>query len=165
METVGERLLYVDTDSNIFVHSPGDVVPPTGNFVGGLTSELKPGQFIRKFVSLGRMQQKFYSRKKTLTFLFPGPKSYAYQTNNLQTVCEVKGFTLGGHAEAIIKFESMLAMLNGSGPFVVPYPNALVRNKRKYKINQVDQSKRFAMTYDKRRNTEWETLPYGNVPL
>jgi hypothetical protein len=40
-------------DSIVYVTKPGQPNPPTGNFLGDLTDELKPGQFITEFVSLG----------------------------------------------------------------------------------------------------------------
>ena len=40
------RILYFDTDSVIFVSRPGVIDPPTGDFLGDLTNELKPGQHI-----------------------------------------------------------------------------------------------------------------------
>jgi hypothetical protein len=53
MQMVQDNLLYVDTDSLVYIHKPGHVDPPTGNFLGDLTNELKPGQHITEFVSLG----------------------------------------------------------------------------------------------------------------
>ena len=46
LETLGERVLYFDTDSVIFVSRPGDEDPKTGSFLGELTNELKtPGDY------------------------------------------------------------------------------------------------------------------------
>jgi hypothetical protein len=46
--------VFCIVDSIVFIHKPGQVDPPTGNFLGDLTNELKPGQHIIEFVSLGR---------------------------------------------------------------------------------------------------------------
>ena len=40
LEKVGDRILYMDTDSLIYVESPGDVSLPTGDLLGDLTDEL-----------------------------------------------------------------------------------------------------------------------------
>ncbi|XP_055352324.1 uncharacterized protein LOC129598446 [Paramacrobiotus metropolitanus] len=83
MEQVQDTLLYFDTDSIIFVEKPGAIVPPTGKFLGDLTDELQPDQFITQFVSLG-------------------PKTYSYKTNDGKSVAKVKGFTLNGQTSESI---------------------------------------------------------------
>ena len=143
MRMVEKDLLYVDTDSIVFVHRPGAPLPPTGNILGDLTGELQPGQFIREFVSLG-------------------PKSYAYQTNDLKTVTKVKGFTLNGQMEKVVNFTSMVELLMKGGLITVAYPHSLKREKRKFEIHECDLSKRLRKTYDKRRvNPDFTTLPFG----
>lgn len=37
LEPLDRRVLYYDTDSIIYSHSPGQYEPPTGNFLGDLT--------------------------------------------------------------------------------------------------------------------------------
>ncbi|XP_055342667.1 uncharacterized protein LOC129591156 isoform X2 [Paramacrobiotus metropolitanus] len=92
MEMVEGRLLYFDTDSIFFVTRPGAVDPPTGIFLGDLTNELKPGQYITQFVSLGA-------------------KTYAYVTNDGASVVKVKGFTINGRTSEQINYTTMLDML------------------------------------------------------
>ena len=140
-----DRLLYHDTDSVIFISRLNIPDPPTGNFLGDLTDELKPGQFIREFVSLG-------------------PKTYAYQTNDGKTCVKVKGFTLNGIASEIINFDSMLNMLNSRCVVSVPYHDTLVRKKRTLELQQVTlMNKRCRLTFDKRCfiDSESNTRPYG----
>jgi hypothetical protein len=145
MKMVGKDLLYVDTDPIVFVHRPGTSAPPTGNFLGDLTDELKPGQFIREFVSLG-------------------PKSYAYQTNDLKTVSKVKGFTINGQTENVINFDSMVHMLFEGGIATVSYPQSLNRVKRKFEIEECEKTKRLRKTYDKRWVcSDFTTLPFGFI--
>lgn len=93
IEQVQDYLLCVDTDSLIFVRRPGHPSLPTGNFLGHLISELKLGQFIRKFVSLGKKNKPFLSQYEISLLDFARPKSFGYQTNDLKTVCKIKGFT------------------------------------------------------------------------
>jgi butyrate kinase len=40
LEQLGERVLYYDTDSVIFVSSENDWEPPVGDFLGDLTDEM-----------------------------------------------------------------------------------------------------------------------------
>ena len=61
LDRLGERALYCDTDSVIFVQKEGE--PPLigrGHYLGDMTSELKGSEFISEFVS-------------------DGPKNYAYK--------------------------------------------------------------------------------------
>jgi hypothetical protein len=145
MRQVEDRLLYFDTDSIVYVHQPHKPDPPTGNFLGDLTNELKPGQFITEFVSTG-------------------PKSYAYTTNDGKAVCKVKGFTLDGQVETQINFESLKNVLMEREEIVVEYPSTLKRKKNSFEIEQCSLSKRFKYTYNKRRLLRnHKTLPFGFV--
>ncbi len=47
-----ERVVYCDTDSIIYIHDEGNDLE-TGPFLGELTNELKPGDFIIRYVSGG----------------------------------------------------------------------------------------------------------------
>ena len=52
LDKIGERPLYCDTDSVIFVQKDGE--PPLvlcGDALGDMTSELKENEYISKFVS------------------------------------------------------------------------------------------------------------------
>lgn len=46
LQMLGERVLYFDTDSVIFVSKSGDKEPEVGSFLGQLTSELDPDEYI-----------------------------------------------------------------------------------------------------------------------
>ncbi|XP_055344851.1 uncharacterized protein LOC129592761 isoform X3 [Paramacrobiotus metropolitanus] len=144
MDMVGDRLLYFDTDSIFFVTKPGLVDPPTGCFLGDLTNELKPGQHIVQFISLGA-------------------KTYAYVTNDGDTVVKVKGFTLNGQTSEQINFSKMLEMLENRDTVDIQYPDILKRVKKDLTICSASMKKRFQVTYDKRRivDSEYNTLPYG----
>src|SRR5271170_7216804 len=71
LEKLGERVLYFDTDSVIYVTKPGQELLPTGSFLGELTDELEEygsGASIHEFVS-------------------GGPKNYAYTVVNSAGGC------------------------------------------------------------------------------
>jgi DNA polymerase elongation subunit (family B) len=54
LDRIQQRVLYSDTDSVIFIQ-PGDqpALIETGDCLGAMTSELKPGLHIDEFVSSG----------------------------------------------------------------------------------------------------------------
>ena len=86
LERLGERVLYTDTDSVIYVHQDNECEVPLGNCLGDMTDELeKPygvGSYITEFVT-------------------GGPKNYAFRvfsakTNTVAaTECKVRGITVG----------------------------------------------------------------------
>ena len=137
------RILYFDTDSVIYVSRPGVPDPPTGNFLGDLTSELKPSQHIQEFVSLG-------------------PKSYGYQINDGKTCVKVKGFTLNKATDDVVNFNSLLKMLDRTTVTNVPQ-NYLKRNLSSLHISDNKMIKKCKFTYSKRRivDDQFNTLPFG----
>lgn len=52
LEKLGDRTLYFDTDSIVFVQRDGEWEPPRGDYLGELTDELD-GNHITTFVSGG----------------------------------------------------------------------------------------------------------------
>ena len=115
------------------------------NFLGELTSELKPGQFIEEFVSLGS-------------------KTYAYRINDNETCAKVKVFTLIGTASEQLNFHSMKEMLHHDEMVSVTSADTLKRNKRNLVLLQIpSMSKRCRLTYDKRyiADEQYNTLTYG----
>ena len=67
MDLLGENVLYVDTDSCIYVNKPGGPKAPLGDYLGDWTNEITPkngrGSYITQFAC-------------------GGPKNYAYIINN-----------------------------------------------------------------------------------
>ena len=107
-------------------------------------NELKPGQFIKEFVSLG-------------------PKTYVCKTNDNACVMKVKGFTLSGKAEKQIRLKTMLNLLNRKKEQIcVNYKGCLKRQKFSFVISQTKTKKNLSVTYDKRRiiDEDWNTLPF-----
>ncbi|XP_055336862.1 uncharacterized protein LOC129587247 [Paramacrobiotus metropolitanus] len=127
MDMVKDRLLYFDTDSIFFVTKPGLIDPPTGIFLGDLTNELKPGQYITQFVSLGA-------------------KTYAYVTNDGDAVVKVKGFTFNGQTSEQINFSTMLEMLENRTSVNIQYPGILKRVKEDLTICTTSMEKRLQVT-------------------
>ena len=91
LEHLGERVLYYDMDSVIYVIKPGEMEPETGVYLGELTDELD-GNYITTFVS-------------------GGPKNYAYKLNNGKTCCKIRGITLNFQTLETVNFDVMRDML------------------------------------------------------
>lgn len=137
-------------------------MPSNWQFFGDLTNELAPGQFMREFsrlVDLANLPNIYYSN----LLFFQVRKFCACQTSDMRTAYKIRGFTLNGMTKHILNFKSMLSMLTAQEPVDVTYPVMLKRAKRHFELEQDDQKKRFAVTYDKRRivDIEWHTLPFG----
>ena len=88
LDLLQERVLYYDTDSVIYVHEPCKPDPPLGDYLGDLTDELDPGDYITTFIS-------------------GGPKNYAYITNNGKTETKIRGITLNYDATKKINLDVM----------------------------------------------------------
>ena len=145
---LGERVLFYDTDSVIYVKRPNTSNPPTGPLLGELKSELRPSEHIMEFLSAG-------------------PKNYAYATNKGIEECKVKGFTLNFTNAQNINFQTMKEMLSSSDPLeksiITTNPCKITRNKNQNLINNRREKKRYRIVYTKRR-VDWstfQTYPYG----
>lgn len=90
LQMLDKRVLYFDTDSVIFVSRPGDQEPKVGSFLGQLTIELQPEEFVSG-----------------------GPKDYAYRTSEGKEnqKCKIKGFTLKYVNSLKLNFASMLDLV------------------------------------------------------
>ena len=53
LEKQGEQVLYYNTDSMIYRWKPGQLSIALGNYLGDMTDELKPGDYITELVSGG----------------------------------------------------------------------------------------------------------------
>lgn len=92
MDMLGENVLYVDTDSCVYVNKPDGPKPPLGDYLGNWTNEITPkhgeGSYITRFACAG-------------------PKNYSYVVNNGKKHCKIRGFTLNFKNSQILNFDSM----------------------------------------------------------
>ena len=72
LELLGERVLYYDTDSVIFLEEEGQPSSVLGDYLGNFTSELDPDDYIEEFVS-------------------GGPKNYGYKPNRAKSNAKCGG--------------------------------------------------------------------------
>jgi len=144
MEKLGPQLMYVDTDSLIFTHKTGQYMPPLGNYLEDLTSELKPDEWIVEYCSLG-------------------PKCYGYHTNKGKFMVKIKGHSINGETKEKLNFQNMVKLLSDRSTELISYPRVLKRNKKTLSIFQTDVTKVWRVTYDKRFivDEQYNTLPYG----
>jgi hypothetical protein len=98
LDRLQHRALDCDIDTVIFIE-PYDqpALIETGDCLGAMTSELKPGLHIDEFVSAG-------------------PKNYAYRpanptTGERETVCNVRGIPLNYSASKLVNFDVIRDMI------------------------------------------------------
>ena len=121
LDLLQERVLYYDTDSVIYVHEPGKPDPPLGDYLGDLTDELDPGDYITTFIS-------------------GGPKNYAYLTNNGKTETKIRSITLNYDATKKINMDVMRHLVdsyvNGhmEEKVTVENPHKITRDKKEKNI-------------------------------
>ncbi|XP_071094894.1 uncharacterized protein [Haliotis cracherodii] len=101
LSLLGCRALYLDTDSVLYIHRPGEWNPELGNSLVDFTDELN-GNTIKTFVS-------------------GGPKIYAYELMNPRpdgtcTTCKVRGFTLNYRNQQRLNFDTMKGLIKGQQP-------------------------------------------------
>ena len=148
LEKLQERVLYIDTDSLIYVVKEGETPLEVGNYLGDLTDELDSDS-IQEFVAAG-------------------PKSYAYQTRSKRkVVMRVKGITQTQECCELVNFDSVRELVEGyiqnsrQGVIEVPQ-HTITRDKRGFVLKNLSFRKKFRVVYDKRRLfADGTTLPFG----
>ena len=147
-----EQVLYFDTDSIIFLHRPGDPMPRTGDYLGELTSELKPGDH-------------------NVEFAAAGPKNYGYRTQQGKVECKVCVFTLNTQGQEQLNFDLLKANVIDEVTDPVDEPHAIhVHNPHKIKrdaqtkqLETVEETKRYKVIFNKRvvDPDTFQSYPYG----
>ena len=152
LQLLGERVLYFDTDSVVFVSEPNSVDPPLGDYLGDFKDELPQGDHIIEFVS-------------------GGPKNYAYKTFQGKCECKVRGFTLDSTGSRYVNFDvlkqnvidDILTPEVESRSVDVPIPFKIQRNAKDYTLNTTEMFKKYKLVYSKRvvNCSTFNTYPYG----
>ena len=150
LQPLGNRALYMDTDSCIYIHREHEWNPPLGDYLGDLKDETK-GIPITSFVS-------------------GGAKSYAYQLADGTQVCKIRGFTLNHRNSLTLNFDALKALVTTPGEVHKPTkektvyeiiePNKIIRKDDH--IFTLPQTKQYKLVYDKRILTDdLKTYPFG----
>ncbi len=149
MDKLGDRVLYSDTDSVIFVSRDGDWIPPLGDHLGELTDEIGGDDYITEFCS-------------------SGPKSYGYRTAKGKACMKVKGITLNAKNAQAIRLDSLIGLVNSyvrsndDTQYILARAENIVRDKKHLTLHNKSVDKRFKVVYNKRRLLpDFNTLPYG----
>lgn len=155
IKSVGQRILYCDTDSIFFVtkkvkdaqgNEYYDVYPQLGDSLGELTNELPPNVHITRFASTA-------------------PKSYAYKCNDGSEVTKFKGVTLNFQNSAKVNFDAVRDLVFGDLKDITLNPQTqFVRSKFDGMIFNSDLVKTVKCTFNKRRILDnFDTVPFGYV--
>ena len=154
MSSLGERVLYCDTDSVVFVSRRGDSVPNTGEFLGDLTDEIKDAYGDDAYAD---------------AFVSPGPKSYALRIHvgdECKYIIRAKGLSLNPTTKGIITFDNMKKMLSDDDdPDHFDIPFMQLRAQKHGGVSEVRGSKVFRKTYRKRveLDNQFRTVPFGYI--
>lgn len=158
LHTLNESVLYFDTDSVIYVERKETPKILTGDFLGDMTNELGPNEYIDCFVS-------------------GGPKNYAFQikvegSDEVKTVCKVKGIRLNYMNSKQVNFDSMRNLLFSKTECEHEEEQKIhLKNKMILReVNNIVYTKEVKYDYKinvtKRRRTttcSFDTLPFGHA--
>ena len=153
LEALGERVLYFDTDSVIYLEeTPTQFQPTLGSYLGDFASELADDEYIQEFVS-------------------GGPKNYGYTTNKGKVECKVRGFRLNSEGHTQLNYDVMRQNvqdeikrpLSKPREIQVTKSHHIVRNPKNYTLLTQPQHKWYQLVYDKRviDPRTFNTYPYG----
>ena len=146
LEKLDKRVLYFDTDSIIYISLENEYDVKLGDNLGEWTDELEGNYMVGDFVS-------------------GGPKNYAYRTNDNQTICKIKGFSLNYENSKYLNYENMLCIITGHKQRItIVEENKITRNKLTQEVKNKYQEKDYGFVYDKRKivfGNNIDTIPFG----
>ena len=128
LDYLGERVLYFDTDSIIYIDD-GQKHIETGNILGDLTNEIC-GKHITSFVATG-------------------PKSYSFRCTDDTEKAVIKGFTLNHETSNILTHDSMKLIVKKEIKDLVIVDERKITRRNRDLVNRYNE-KVFRMAYDKR---------------
>lgn len=142
---IGNRVLYCDTDSIIYISKPGFYDPPLGNNLGDLTNEVEPpSKFIQSFITTGE-------------------KSYAYKTDQGKVKIVSKGITQHSVANTMLTYEVIDEIVRNDRSIKVSIPQLnFSKDKKDWAVRTDVKDKQFGFTSNKRIiHQDYTTSPYG----
>ena len=144
IELLGDRCVYMDTDSCLFLDKPGLPKPDISSFLGKWSSELEPDEYITEVVAAG-------------------PKAYAYVTNKGKKVVKVRGFTLNHENAKHLDMNTLVQEVMGNPQNVVLVNNhKITRDKHRVLLHTKKEQKRYSMVFNKRAiGDNYFTYPFG----
>ncbi|GFR34105.1 uncharacterized protein TNCT_314611 [Trichonephila clavata] len=92
-------------------------------------------------------------------------KNYAYKLSDGSEVCKIRGFTLNFQNSLVLNYNSVKELVKSVDEtrfMTVTNPRKITRDKKKRKVENKIETKKYKMVYDKRVIQEdFSTLPYG----
>jgi hypothetical protein len=144
LEQVGDRVLYCDTDSCVYVSRPGEHDIALGKHLGEPTDEVKAGDSITQFRSIGC-------------------KSYAYKTRLGHEDVKMKGVTLNIGNKSIVNFDSFHKLVIKETDKLLTQPQSTIRRNRNFKLQNIEgDCMSVQYTFDKRSVLpDYDSIPFG----
>ena len=148
LDKLGDRVVYMDTDSIIYLTRPNDAYKvPLGNYLGDMTDELD-GARIDEFLSCG-------------------PKQYSYICDDQTTCVKIRGFTLNSTSTKRLNFKTMKTLLFQWMKNIPRSIDIVAPQIRRTKDNQLvtrTYCKKYGVVYDKCRVLpSFLCVPFGYV--
>lgn len=146
LHKLGDRVLYHDTDSIIYEHSPNGYNIPLGRYLGEWEDETD-GNPIIKFTSTG-------------------PKCYSYvlrkPDGTVKTSTKAKGVTLHSTNSKLIHYESMKQLVVGDLNVIAAKSLLFKYDRNRGTMITKNVLKQFRKTYNKGRidPTDWKVYPH-----
>lgn len=147
---LGDRALYYDTDSVIYISRQSEADLPIGTMLGELTDELSSlgeGAYITSFVS-------------------GGPKFYGYKYKSSDgrdgCICKVKGIRLNYENSQKINFDSIREMISSADEDTILLSSKSIRRTKFHEVLTVNETKTCKPVYSKRVFVDLDkSHPYG----
>lgn len=148
LHKLGDRVLYHDTDSIIYEHSPDAYNIPLGRYLGEWEDETG-GDPIIKFASTG-------------------PKCYSYivrrADGSMKSATKVKGITLNSANARVIDYESMRDIVTKTVDQIAAKSLLFNYDRNRGTVVTKTTAKVFKLTYNKGEidESDWKVYPFGH---
>ena len=150
LNVVGDRAIYMDTDSIVYISREDMANPEEGNALGELQSELHPDEIITEFVAAGA-------------------KNYGYKTNQGVVKMKVRGFTQNDISKKSLNFVTVKNLIGmkeqGEKKIEVQMGTTIKRDIKTKKLFTGPNTKNYRVVFDKRVMSEHRRtrVPFGYV--
>lgn len=159
LSVLGNRVLYYDTDSIIFIVDQeflkSEKMIKAGDHLGDWTNEIKSDNGEAVYIT---------------EFGSAGPKNYIKKYSNGKCENVVKGFCFTSAAAEKLNYESIKTLILSNLARKPKYSISVVqssikRNKKTWEMNSAVCDKEYNMVYDKRviNYSDFTTLPFGTI--
>ena len=178
LDTLGEQILYFDTDSCVYKYDPDNPDSKrleNGDLLGDWTDELEGEKMMGTFVS-------------------GGPKNYSYQTidkdNKINNHTKVKGFNLNYETSQKVNHETIIDLVKQTLEDTTDYDYMtnkeakleqkknkigvrydMIKRNQDHTLSSYEQKKDYGLVYTKRHILEvdskgnYDTLPFGHKDI